>query len=419
MSGQSCGRCRKPLPAGTAFCPSCQTGIRRWRREATLIIALLAIGVVLFSATWFLTHAFEDRRQKLAEQWFAAGQQSLSDGQPQQAISDLRSALYYHDNDLYRLRLAEALAAANYADQAKAYLLNLWEERPGSANINLELARVAAQQHDTADAIRYYHGAIFGVWDGNAIEHRLQTRLELIRFLIHQNSIPAAYAETTSLAASVPLSDPQMRTVTGDLFARTGDFGGALTQYQAALKSDPRLFAALSGAARASFASGEYRRAKQYVEEALREKPEDAELSTLLQQTNLILDSDPLEHYLSRGQRMQRAMNAFNQAGQRLQQCGALASSGNLAAHGGGTRSVGSSTVNSQSRDDLSALASEWSNLRPNINPRSMTRNPDLVDNSMEIVFRIEQAATKSCGTPTGLDWALLQLANHGSGVEH
>jgi len=407
MSEERCARCGRALPAKNSVCPNCQSGILRWRREATLIVVLVAIGVALFAATWFLTHAFEDRRQGLAEQWFAAGQQSLIEGQPRQAISDFRSALYYRNNDVYRLRLAEALAAANYTEQAKAYLLNLWEERPGSANINLQLARIAAQQRDTTDAIRYYHGAIFGVWDGNAIEHRLQTRMELIQFLLQQNLIAPAYAETTSLAASIPANDPQMRTITGDFFAHTGDSGSALTQYEAALKSDPHLFAALDGAARASFASGKYRRARQYLEEGLREKPDDAALTTLLQQTNLILAADPLERHLPRGQRIQRAVNAFNQAGQRLQQCGALPASATT-----------NSAVKTNSPSDLTALATDWNNMRPGINPRSLTQNPDLIENSMDLVYRIEQATAKSCGPPTGGDWALLQLANHGTEVE-
>ncbi len=156
----------------------------RWRREATIIISLVAVGVVLFAVAWLLTRTFERRRDALARRWFNAGQQALSASQPQTAVADLRSALFYKDNDLYRLRLAEALAQANHTDQAKAYLLNLWEERPGSGNINLELARIAAAQHNIADAMRYYHGAIFGVWDSDAIERRLETRLELIRFLL-------------------------------------------------------------------------------------------------------------------------------------------------------------------------------------------------------------------------------------------
>ena len=395
----------------------------RWRREATIIISLVAVGVLLFAVAWVLTRTFERRRDALARRWFNAGQQALTASQPQTAVADLRSALFYKDDDLYRLRLAEALAQANYTDQAKAYLLNLWEERPGSGNINLELARVAAQQHNTADAMRYYHGAIFGVWESDAIERRLETRLELVRFLLQQNQTSSAYAEISSLAASIPPDNPEMRTTAGDLFARTGDSANALTQYEMALKNDPHSFAALSGAAREAFASGKFRRAKQHLNAALREHPDDSALITLLEQTDLVLASDPLERYLPREQRVQRALTAFNQAGVRLQQCGApvslSASPATKKISNGADVNASAGSANAhKAAQDLAPLATEWNNLRPSMSARSLSLNSDLLENGVDLVSRIEQATDKTCGHPTGLDWALLQLANYGSEVE-
>lgn len=385
------------------------------------MLSLVAMGVVLFAATWFLTHSFEHRRQNLATQWFDAGQQALADSQPKAAIADLRSALFYRDNDSYRLRLAEALAQANYTDQAKAYLLNLWDERPGSGNINLELARIAAQQHNTAEAVRYYHGAIYGVWDSDAIEHRLQTRLELIGFLLQQNQTSSAYAETTALAASIPADNSQMHTLAGDLFTRMGDSANALIQYELALKHDPQSLAALSGAARATFASGRFRRAKQYLEEALRENPNDAALTGLLQQTNLILASNPLERRLPLVQRVQRTLTAFDQAGVRLDECGVPVSFGpSMSAKkiSASTGPVDSNANTDKPAQDLAPLATEWNNLRPRMSARSLSLNSDLLENAVDLVSRIEQATAKTCGPPTGLDWGLLQLANYGPEVE-
>jgi tetratricopeptide (TPR) repeat protein len=423
MSERQCGRCGRPLPTESPVCTYCQSGILRWRREATIVLSLVAVGVVLFTATWFLTQTFERHRQSLAVQWFDAGQQALANSQPRAAIADLRSALFYRDDDLYRLRLAEALAQANYTDQAKAYLLNLWEERPGSGNINLELARITAQQSNTADAVRYYHGAIFGVWDKDAIEHRLETRLELIRFLLRQGQTSSAYAEITSLAASIPPDNPQMQAVAGDLFARTGDSANALTQYEMALKNDPHSFAALSGAARAAFASGKFRRAKQHLDAALREHPDDSALTTLLEQTDLVLASDPLERHLPREQRVRRTLIAFNQVGVRLQQCGVPVSlSPSLAAkkisNSPDVNSMAGTANAKKAAQDLTLLANDWNNLRPSLNVRSLSLNSDLFENAVDLVSRIEQATDKSCGPPTGLDWALLQLANYGSEVE-
>ena len=62
MSERQCGRCGRPLPTGSSVCTYCQSGILRWRREATIIISLVAVGVVLFGVAWLLTRTFERRR---------------------------------------------------------------------------------------------------------------------------------------------------------------------------------------------------------------------------------------------------------------------------------------------------------------------------------------------------------------------
>ena len=88
-------------------------------------------------------------------------------GRLDDAISALRTALaYLPDNFEYRLKLAEALAAAGHTRQAQAYLRALWDEEPGNGTVNLELARLAASA-DIADVLRFYHGAIYGVWQDN------------------------------------------------------------------------------------------------------------------------------------------------------------------------------------------------------------------------------------------------------------
>ena len=79
--------------------------------------------------------------------------------------------------------------------------------------------------------------------------------------------------------------------------------------------------------------------------------------------------------------------------------------------------SAGSANTN-KAAQDLAPLATEWNNLRPSMSARSLSLNSDLLENTVDLVSRIEQATDKTCGHPTGLDWALLQLANYGSEVE-
>lgn len=422
MEDRQCQRCGQPVAEGATLCRKCLPWPLRWRRELTLLAALVGLSIVLFAGAWFLSRSFEAQRASLADQWFETGQQDLQDSKPQEAVAAFRSALFYRDSDAYRFRLAEALLAANHREQAKAYLLNLWEERPGSSNINLALARIAAQQNQTTEAIRYYQSAIYGVWDSDALQHRTQTRVEFIHYLLGINQPQRAYAEITSLAASIPAGDADPHMLAGQLFAQSGDIGSALTQFEASLKINPNLFPALAGAAKAAFAAGEFQVAKRYLDRALRQQPSNAELSQMLKQTNLVLSSDPFERHLPQSARVQRAFNAFKQAGLRLQQCGAMPADTTAQSQRAAQKSPASSTkagptdstANApQSTPDLTELAASWNELKPNMTSRSMARNPDLIDTAMDLVSRIEQGAATSCGPPTGLDWALLQLSNH------
>ena len=104
---------------------------------------------------------------------------------PREAVADFRNALAYsRDNDLYRLRLAQALMADHRPQEARSHLLSLWEKEPGDGTLNLELARLAAMWGDTPQAVRYYHAAIYGVWPDEPMAHRWQIRFELSEYLL-------------------------------------------------------------------------------------------------------------------------------------------------------------------------------------------------------------------------------------------
>src|SRR5690242_14106777 len=93
-----------------------------WRKDASILAALLALAAVSFVITFFFTRSYQKRQQALAERWFQRGETSLKQGKPQEAIIDLRTAMLYQpDGPQFRLRLAQALAAHNETPQAIAY----------------------------------------------------------------------------------------------------------------------------------------------------------------------------------------------------------------------------------------------------------------------------------------------------------
>ena len=158
-----------------------------------------------------------------AQEWYTRGEQDLRAGRAEAALADFRTALSYsHDNAQYQLRLAQALMAAGHSrearTEARTYLLNLLEREPGNATVNLELARLAARDHAVPDALRFYHGAIYGEWNDDPVARRRAARLELVEFLLDAGQKDSARAELIALAADLP-ADPALQTKVGTLLA--------------------------------------------------------------------------------------------------------------------------------------------------------------------------------------------------------
>ena len=349
--------------------------------------------VVLWISTHFATQAFAAREQQLAQQWFQQGEAELRGGHADAAIADIGTALSYsQDNFLYRLRLAQALAAAGKIPQAQAYLLALWEEEPGNGTVNLELARLAVRAGQTAEVLRFFHGAIYGVWEDDPAQQRRQARFELVRFLLARRDRAQAESELIALAADLP-SDASALNQVADLFSRTGNDRRALSEYQQALHIDPRNADSLAGAGRAAFSLGQYAEAERYLRRALAVDPKNTEAAAQMQTAGQVLQLDPYRPHLSATERSRRAIAAVQQVQTRLEQC----------ATSRGEKPASSSDA------DLQSAYTQLRALRPK------QRDSEFVDNVMDLVFRIEQQANQVCGQPSGGDLALLLIARQQS----
>src|ERR1051326_6531788 len=139
-------------------------------REPLVFSAVIVLLGAFFAFTSVLVGKYHEQQAELARDWFQRGEKALQAGRYSEAVDDFQNALVYeHDNQEYRLRLAEALVAANRTQQARAHLLNLLEDEPGDGEVNLELARIAAKEGNLRDAQRFYQGAIYGVWQDDPI----------------------------------------------------------------------------------------------------------------------------------------------------------------------------------------------------------------------------------------------------------
>lgn len=429
-----CPKCGRLLPRAGAACPSCRAHSAGGFHVRPLFLSLVLIIAAVFGAATVLANRFYQAKQKqLGEMWFGRGQAALATGQPPPAVQDFRNALYYsHDDPAYRLRLAQALVAANSIPEAQSYLASLWQDEPSNSTVNLELARLAVKQGNTQAALRYYHGAIYGLWPGgDAAAQRQQARLELIHYLLGLHDATQADSELIALTAELPRT-AVAHTQVGWLFMRAGNQERAGQEFEQALRLDPRQPSALQGAGEAAFQLARYQEANQYLERARRAGSQDPKTQELLATTRLILDWNPYAARLTSRQRAMRIVQAFTQARRRLAQCAAQIvpnptqpvappapanhASGLVArllgkinpAENGKPSAV--PPASHPNPDQVRQLQQQVAQIRRGLRPSKLERHPQLADSAMGLVTQIETVTAQQCGAPRGPDLALLLL---------
>ena len=373
-----------------------ENGRRFYRtREPVILTVLSALAVVFFLAVTGLSHFYAGQQESLGTRWFTRGVRDLKKQRFQAAVSELRTALLYsRENYSYQLNLAEALLGEGRRDESSAYLVNLWEREPENGQVNLDLAYIAVQKGENEQALRYYHNAIYATWPGNQDVARRGTRLQLIEFLLGIHDTTQAQSELIALAANLD-DDPSQHTRVGNLFFQARDYEHALTEYSLSLKSEPQNPAALAGAGRAAFELGRYAPAQRYLESAVTDNPGDTQLANQLKDTALVLRMDPFRRQIPFAQKNRIVIEAFTTAGERLKSC---AAAGN--AHGPVTSS-----------GSQQSLVENWTKMKPQITESGLRRDPELAEPAMDLVFKIERQANVDCGTPTGMDMALLLIS--------
>ncbi len=363
-------------------------------REPLLLAGLIVVIAAFFSATTFAAHAYHRKQEQFGAVWFERGEEALKRSRPAEAVEDFRNALAYsRDNDLYRLRLAQALMADHRPQEARAYLLSLWEKAPGDGTINLELARLAVMWGDTRQAVRYYHAAIYGVWPDEPTAHRWQIRFELSEYLLQRNTIQDtkdAQAELVALAAELPPQDAAGQTRLGTLLLQARLYTRALVAFRAALTDQPNLMPALVGAGEAAFLMGEYQTARHYLLPIVAQKPKDEHSLELLNLSELVIKLDPFARGLPAQERARRALHDFQLALARAQKCAPAATA----------------PTAPSSDSSLAALLQQARSIKPN--EKVLARNADALERTMDLVFKLEKASGQ-CG-PAGLEDKALAL---------
>ncbi len=371
-------------------------------RSAPLILLILTLAAaVSFAAVSHLVARFTANQQSRGHQLYLVGLADASAGRYDDAIAAFRAALTCDpSNSQYQLSLARALRDSNdprRLDEAESYLITLWQRTPQDAAVNLALARVAAHRGSIEDATRYYHNAMYGVWNSDPDINRSKARIELIQFLLKKSAPDKAESELMALATSLP-PDPAAHLQAAQLFEPAGDYAGALAQYEEVLRLEPGNPLALTGAGMAAYHSGKYATAQGYLRPAVNANPQDANIRELLATSDLILHANPFQRHISDAERNRRIAAAFAQAEKRLTEC---------AQQAGVDLKIPATVTTSP----LSSLQSRWMAAKPDLAHLSSAAETDLPDSIMDVVFQIEQQTSAICGPPQGLDLALLLIS--------
>ncbi len=377
-----------------------QNIVSRYVQRRALLFSLILLAL-LFAITAALARTYHAREEGLVSQWLQKGNEDLANGKPAQAFEDFRNSLSYGpENPDVQIRLAEALLADGRFTEAHSYLVNLWDRAPGSGEVNLDLAHVSMQTGDIDQTIHYFRSAIFGSWEKEPALQRRKVRLELCEYLLSHRLASDAQAEIAGLAADTPAVEGILLEQNGHLFLRAGEPGKALAEFEAALQTDPRQSQWLADAGQVAFDNGDYLKAETYISRSNRENPSD-EINSSLLLVRDILGNDPFLAGLSDEEQTRRSWRDFGLGLERLRNCA-------------GNNNTGPSS--GQSLSELQLLDKDAQDLQNRVNLRSLGGNPEMRNEAMQLVFQIENDASRLCGPATGLDQALTQIEKQHSG---
>ena len=414
-----CQYCGAEFPADSDQCSACGRQISARSTQITIAATLLLI-IAGFVLTRYFVNLHRGTEEDLANRWFKRGNEAMQANLPKFAAEAYRTALNYdRENDTYRLRLAQALVADNLLAEARAHLLSLWEEEPANGEVNLTLARVEARRDNYREAVRYYNGAINGVWDDQARQRRITARFELARYLIQQHKSPQAEADLLALLADAP-SDPADQLLLGQMLLELNDPAHALQAYDALLSKNDNNAQAWLGTANANLALGNYTEAERASAKAVQYDPNLSGARDQLDLTRELLRINPSLRGLRLAERVSRVAKAFETVITRLSAC-AAEQNVDLASTDGGTPGLeanGSASPGAGGTgapNELQLLYNSGLQKQATATEKALQKNPDALEPTMQYVFEVERASASICPNMSLTDRALLTLAQHES----
>jgi tetratricopeptide (TPR) repeat protein len=171
---------------------------------------------------------------------------------------------------------------------------------------SLMMGRIAAKEGRSADAVSYFHRAIYGHWNDHESDNRQRARFELIDYLAAHNSKEELLAELLPVAEHPP-RDIKSRAHLGQLFLMAGSPSHAADMFRTIVHDQPSSAEAHAGLAEADFARADYRSAQRNFQDALRFDPSDQAVRRRLDLCDELLQLDPTLRGIDSQERQQRS----------------------------------------------------------------------------------------------------------------
>lgn len=291
------------------------------QREVAILIVLFLISAATFAATRRMAGWSRERSVETAAMWFARGEEKAQAGDLDEGIAALREAVAEErQNPIYVLALSRRLAQAHRDDEARQLLLQLRQSQPDDVEVNYGLARLAALDGDTADAIRYYNYAMYGLVRIGIDYDRRAIRTELIEFLLDQGQTQEALTELEALGRELP-DEVDAQLEAARLADRAGDARQAFERYQRAASIAPDNAEAAAGAGQTAYALHDFATAVRELARSIDLNATAPELAQQLEVSRLVLANDPLGPKVASATRAARLKAGMSRAIEHFDAC--------------------------------------------------------------------------------------------------
>ena len=233
----------------------------------TAIVGLLLVAVSL-------NYYYRSQRSGRALKSFQAGNELVQAQRYQEAIEQYRNALSISHSNENRLALGLALVKAQRLPEAEIYLREVLRDHPTSGPANVGLAEAYAAQGQFDAAVTCYHQAIYGAWPDHPAEHRVQTRMELVKMLGTAGRDKMAQTELLAILPELP-ADSEIRKRVARMLFDVGLFQESADLYGSIVQRDKNDADAYAGLGDAEVARWNYAAARDAFKRALATRPSD------------------------------------------------------------------------------------------------------------------------------------------------